>query len=196
MFHRRPVIFRPAGTRAPGSDPASLRHYSTDLSDLCAARRFCHALPAVDETRSGEFAPLLLIPHPARLRQPEDPRSRSGTSPPPLTATPSRPYHAAAMTTEDLRRYPRSTVRTPGRLIFEWGELEGDIENVGEGGLYFVTDTWEGPVAVGDSLTAVFLTPDSAEAHRRTAEVLRVERYFHEGELFRSFAIRFAEPAP
>ncbi len=95
------------------------------------------------------------------------------------------------MVIEDLRRFPRSSMRAPASLIFEWGELEGNIENIGEGGLYFVTDTWEGPVAVGDSMTAVFTVPDQGE-QRRVAEVLRVERYFHAGELFRSFAIRFS----
>ena len=95
------------------------------------------------------------------------------------------------MVTEDQRRSRRTSVRTPASLIFEWGELEGNVENIGEGGLYFVTDTWEGPVAVGDSMTAVFSLPDQPEEQRRLAEVLRVERYFHDGELFRSFAVRF-----
>lgn len=95
------------------------------------------------------------------------------------------------MAMEDLRRFPRALIRTPGRLVFEWGELEGTVENLGEGGLYFVTDTWEGPVAVGDAVTTVFRWPEDAGEQRRTAEVLRVERYFHEGELFRSFAVRF-----
>ena len=98
------------------------------------------------------------------------------------------------MVPEDLRRFERHSIRTAARLIFDWGELEGNVENIGEGGLYFVTDTWEGPVAVNDALTAVFTLPDASEEQRKTAEVLRVERYFHEGELFRSFAIRFSEP--
>ena len=97
------------------------------------------------------------------------------------------------MVTEDLRRFPRSSVRIPGRLIFDWGELEGNVENIGQGGMYFVTDTWEGPVAVGDAMTAIFAHPEESAEQRRLAEVLRVERYFHDGELYRSFAIRFQE---
>ena len=118
----------------------------------------------------------------------------------PVTPPLSQPEDVSQMATEEQRRSPRSSVRIPGRLIFDWGELEGNVENLGEGGIYFVTDTWEGPVAVGDAMTAVYTfpvqpeEPREPEEQRRLAVVLRVERYFHEGELFRSFAIRFDGP--
>ena len=54
------------------------------------------------------------------------------------------------MPSENLRRHPRRTLELPARLHLDWGQLEGTIENIGEGGAFFVTDTLEGAVAEGD----------------------------------------------
>jgi hypothetical protein len=96
------------------------------------------------------------------------------------------------MTGENLRRHPRKTIRLPARLDLEGDPLEGRIENIGEGGAFFVTDTLEGSVEEGDILHLEFELEGAA--HRPAGIVLRVERYFHEGELFRAFAIKFEEP--
>ncbi len=96
---------------------------------------------------------------------------------------------------ENLRRNVRRTVRLPARLEFPWGHLQGRIENIAEGGGFFVTGTLEGVVALGDSVFVCL--GDSPGAERRVpAEVLRMERYFHEGDLYRAFALRFREPLP
>jgi len=95
---------------------------------------------------------------------------------------------------KNLRRHPRRTTRIAARLIFPWGTLDGSVENIGEGGIFFVTDTWEGRVDVGDKMTVEFPTPEEVEVTGFGGQVLRTERYFHEGEIFRAFAIRFEAP--
>ncbi|MHC4861396.1 MAG: PilZ domain-containing protein, partial [Planctomycetota bacterium] len=81
----------------------------------------------------------------------------------------------------DLRRHPRLTLRLPSTLHLEGETLDGRIENIGEGGAFFVTDTLEGSVEEGDRLDVAF--EFDSESHRVPGVVLRVERYFHEGEL-------------
>ena len=93
------------------------------------------------------------------------------------------------MASENLRRYPRHVLRIKATVTLDTGPLEGRLENIGVGGAFFVTDTLEGSVEVGDRLVVVFEL--SAEPQSVPGDVLRVERYFHEGELFRAFAIRF-----
>jgi hypothetical protein len=89
----------------------------------------------------------------------------------------------------------RRSIRVPAELFFPWGTLGGVIENIGEGGAFFVTDTLEGPVTEGDELELRFVPPEEEIERVYDARVLRVDRYFHEGEVFRSFAIRFERPA-
>jgi PilZ domain len=93
------------------------------------------------------------------------------------------------MSTGNLRRHTRTALRAKARLVYTQGEIEGTIENIGEGGLFFVTDTLEGALAVGDEITAIY--DESGEEKQRSGEILRIERYFHDGELFRAFAVRF-----
>ena len=95
---------------------------------------------------------------------------------------------------KNLRRHPRRTTQVAARLVFSWGVLDGSVENIGEGGIFFVTDTWEGRVEVGDRLTVEFPTPEEVEVNGFGGQVLRTERYFHRGEIFRAFAIRFESP--
>jgi len=98
------------------------------------------------------------------------------------------------MTPENQRRHPRMEARIPAWAELAWGALEGNIENIAEGGAFFVTDTLEGAVDVGERVEMRFRDPDSAEEVRLAGSVLRLERYFHEGEVFRAFAVRFDEP--
>jgi hypothetical protein len=93
---------------------------------------------------------------------------------------------------ENQRRHVRHTARLPAVLAFEWGELQGTIENIGEGGVFFVTGVLEGAAQAGDRATLRFSAVDR-EPRTIRSEVLRVERYFHEGDLFRAFALRFRE---
>jgi len=96
------------------------------------------------------------------------------------------------MAGDNLRRHPRKTIQLPARLDLDGDRLEGRIENIGEGGAFFVTDTLEGSVEEGDILHLEFAL--GGADRRQAGIVLRVERYFHEGELFRAFAIKFEEP--
>jgi hypothetical protein len=90
---------------------------------------------------------------------------------------------------DNLRRYIRRSERADARIRLSWGTLEGTVENIGEGGAFFATDTMEGIVEVG--------TPVELEVSRSdgdftaTGTVLRFERYLHEGLVYRAFAIRF-----
>ena len=98
------------------------------------------------------------------------------------------------MTERNLRRYPRKTTRIEARVVLDRVELDGRIENIGEGGVFFVTDTLEGVVTEGDRAEIRF-TPEGSDRETRVrGEVLRVERDFHEGEILRTLAIRFERP--
>lgn len=101
---------------------------------------------------------------------------------------------AASMDDRNRRQYPREKRIAPARVVFAWGMVEGRVENIGEGGAFFVTDTLEGVVVEGDR-TELYVEdiPDSAPV-RLPGLVLRVERYFQEGEILRTFAIRFDAP--
>lgn len=98
------------------------------------------------------------------------------------------------MNNPNLRRYPRRTARITARVDFGWGTLEGTIENIGEGGVLFVTDTLEGSVEVGDHAEVRFHPLPDAEESNVPGEVLRVERDFLAGEILRTLAIRFDHP--
>jgi hypothetical protein len=122
-------------------------------------------------------------------KRPDDPPAGdSGADP--SAAPPSPPAHD-----QNQRLHPRRSTRLPASLSFSWGELAGTIENIGAGGVFFVTGTLEGAIDVGDRAALRFTAPDGA--HRCMAsDVLRVERYFFEGDLFRALALRFREPCP
>jgi hypothetical protein len=91
------------------------------------------------------------------------------------------------------RRYDRRDAKIPASLEFEWGSLEGTIENIAEGGIFFVTETLEGAVIEGDRLNVRF-SDDRGSTRSLGGAILRVERYFHDGDLYRAFAVRFDEP--
>jgi hypothetical protein len=113
-----------------------------------------------------------------------------GQDMPKLRAEPDAPGPAG----ENQRRHVRRTSRLPATLSLAWGEIPGTIENIGAGGVFFVTDVLEGSVQIGDLGTLRFSSPDGVE-RGHPADVLRVERYFHEGDLFRAFALRFQDRA-
>jgi len=98
--------------------------------------------------------------------------------------------------TENQREHPRRVARLAARVVFSAGHLDGTIENIAEGGAFFVTDTWEVAVEEGDGVSVEFREAEDAEPARVAGRVLRVERYFHEGDLYRAFAIKFEEPYP
>ena len=98
------------------------------------------------------------------------------------------------MVPENLRRYPRRASSIDARVEFAWGNLEGKIENIGEGGVLFVTDTLEGTVEDGNRGTVVFTEESSGSERRLPGEVLRQDRSFVAGEILRTLAVRFDAP--
>ncbi len=92
------------------------------------------------------------------------------------------------MPSTNQRRYPRRESSLPARVEFSWGEIEGTIENIGEGGVFFVTETLEGRVEPEDRAHVRF------EGERVPGTVVRVERYFHDGRVYRALAVRFDTP--
>jgi hypothetical protein len=101
----------------------------------------------------------------------------------------------AEMVAEEQRRHLRHSVRYPARLAASGGRISGHIDNIGEGGAFFVTDSLEEAVAVGDRLVLEYLPGEGDAERSEEAVVLRIDRYFHEGNLFRSLALRFEKPA-
>jgi hypothetical protein len=98
------------------------------------------------------------------------------------------------MAERNLRRYPRQVSRIPARVVFDWGALEGTIDNIGEGGALFATDTLEGIVQEEARATVCFEGDVPGAERRLPGTVLRLERSFVGGEILRTLAIRFDEP--
>ena len=97
------------------------------------------------------------------------------------------------MQAKDLRHHPRRTETARARIRLSWGLLEGTVENVGEGGAFFATDNLEGTVSVGEQVELEIRRSDGYLAAAGT--VLRLERYMHEGTVYRAFAIKFDDGA-
>jgi hypothetical protein len=89
------------------------------------------------------------------------------------------------------RRHPRVVTNVPAFITTEELTLEGTIENLGVGGAFFATDSLEGSVEAGDPVTMGYRDPDTGEDVERAGTVLRIERYFHEGGLYRALAVKF-----
>jgi hypothetical protein len=92
------------------------------------------------------------------------------------------------------RRHPRIQTRIPARVELPGGSLPGTIENIGRGGAFVATDTLEEAIEVGASVVIVFVAPESGDERKVSGSVLRVEKYFHDGGLYRALAVKFDEP--
>ena len=95
------------------------------------------------------------------------------------------------MDDRNQRRHPRTRTAIPARVELTDGSIEGTIENLGPGGAFFATDTLEDAVDVGVSVVIVFQDPESGDERRVRGTVLRLERYFHQGGLYRALAVKF-----
>ena len=93
------------------------------------------------------------------------------------------------------RIHSRRSVRLPARLTHGADAVEGTIENIGEGGVFFATQNLEIDVDDGAIGTISFrwIRNGAAEAIERTGSILRSERYFDGEAVVRSFAMKFED---
>lgn len=98
----------------------------------------------------------------------------------------------------DRRIHARVTTRIPGRLVRGGDVIDGVVENVGQGGVFFATEVLEVPVDDGAEVVVEFTARRDAapdpERLRLAGTVLRSERYFDGTAVVRAFAVRFAAP--
>ncbi|MCE9636616.1 MAG: PilZ domain-containing protein [Planctomycetes bacterium] len=97
---------------------------------------------------------------------------------------------------QDRRIHSRIRTRLPARLVRGAESVEGVVENVGQGGVFFATETLE--VALDDG-TDVEVEFEAWRGEQRVqlrlpSTILRAERYFDGTVVVRAFAIRFQEP--
>jgi hypothetical protein len=91
------------------------------------------------------------------------------------------------------RVHARRSARIPARLAHEGDGVDGIVENIGEGGVFFATETLELSVDDGAPVVLSFqCRRNGAEAPTELAGVvLRTERYFDGETVVRAFAIKF-----
>ena len=89
----------------------------------------------------------------------------------------------------------RAQIRGSVRLATSGDVIEGVIENVGDGGVFFATEVLEVLVNDGDAGVVEFEgTRDGAPVNFRIpATILRTERYFDGEKVVRAFAVKFDE---
>jgi hypothetical protein len=96
------------------------------------------------------------------------------------------------------RIHSRRSVHVPARLSHGTDAVEGTIENIGEGGIFFATHNLEIDVDEGAVGTISFrwVRNGTAESVERTGTILRTERYFDGEAVVRAFAMKFDELIP
>ena len=91
------------------------------------------------------------------------------------------------------RIHSRRSVRLVARLSHGSDAVEGTVENVGEGGIFFATHNLE--IDVDEGATAViaftWIRKGATESVERTGTILRTERYFDGEAVVRAFAMKF-----
>ncbi len=95
----------------------------------------------------------------------------------------------------DRRIHARTKARITARLSQGREAVEGVIENIGEGGVFFATEELEVIVDEASPVALEFTGRHGSEPTtlRRTGRVLRTERYFDGQNVVRAFAVRFDE---
>ena len=96
---------------------------------------------------------------------------------------------------DNRRTHSRRVASIDARLSHESESVEGTVENVGEGGVFFATTNLELSVDEGSPVTISFVcSKDGAPVTiERTGSILRAERYFDGAGVVRAFAIKFDE---
>ena len=99
---------------------------------------------------------------------------------------------------DERRIHPRHETRVSARLTHEDRDAEGVLENVGSGGVFFVTEDLELLVDDGADVTVTFQARrgDTEEEVHCPGQVLRSDRYFDGTHVVRAFAIKFKDLIP
>ena len=95
--------------------------------------------------------------------------------------------------TQDRRIHTRVKTHVPARIHRGTEHVEGVIENLGEGGVFFATEVLEMSLDEGAAVDVAFTLDRNGvpEPIRVSGTVLRTERYFDGESVVRAFAIRF-----
>ena len=91
---------------------------------------------------------------------------------------------------KERRIHPRTDTHI--RSTFRCGDsaLDGVVENIGSGGVFFSTGDLESSVEVGDAVV-VSLHIEGTDGADVSGIVLRSDRYFDGADVRRSFAVKF-----
>jgi hypothetical protein len=91
------------------------------------------------------------------------------------------------------RTHGRRSVRIRAQLTSGTDMIEGTVENIGEGGVFFATQILDADLDDGATTALTFrcLRNGTEELVERTATILRAERYFDGEVVVRAFAMRF-----
>jgi hypothetical protein len=97
---------------------------------------------------------------------------------------------------QERRIHSRLPTHVPARVLHGGECLDGTVENIGEGGVFFATEILEQPVDEGSDVDVEIRgTRDGVPVTLRIpGTILRTERYFDGAAVVRAFAIRFREP--
>ncbi len=91
----------------------------------------------------------------------------------------------------DRRIHPRTESRMAASLTCGADAVEGVVENVGAGGVFFATEQLEIAVDEGADVIVTLHRPGIDEPVTCPGSVLRADRYFDGARVVRAFAIRF-----
>jgi len=94
---------------------------------------------------------------------------------------------------DERRVFPRRASDIQATLSHEDRSMEGVVENIGEGGVFFATETLEFLLDHGAQVSVKFncLRAGVTEAHKLPGTILRTERYFDGTKVVRAFAVKF-----
>jgi hypothetical protein len=97
------------------------------------------------------------------------------------------------LTQMNRRVHTRQKARISARLLSGRDSIQGTIENVGEGGVFFATEDLEIALEEGAEVTLVFRgrRGRSPIDFEHSGVVLRAERYFDGESVVRAFAVKF-----
>lgn len=97
------------------------------------------------------------------------------------------------MSGSERRVHPRTRTSVPGELRKGEKVLDGVVENIGRGGVFFATEVLEVVIEEGDAVTLCFDAPKAGATMplELASSVLRAERYFDGERVVRAFAVRF-----
>lgn len=96
---------------------------------------------------------------------------------------------------QERRIHTRTKTRVPARLVRGPDTVEGVIENIGEGGVFFATEVLEVALDDASEVSVDFEATYEGKptSMRIPGTVLRSERYFDGTAVVRAFAIRFRD---